>query len=144
MTLDIQRRRLLIAAVLIMCVWIASVSIAGVWTVRAAIPRLLNHSFRSQHSTIIGELVESNCWATQGSYGVAHHDCAMNCAKLGNPVAVVDRRTRMAFVLLPNRGQASLPPKLIEALGHEVTIHGEVYTRGGIQFALVHSWQRLR
>ena len=138
-----SKRRLLFVAIVIACIWTLCLTAGSILTARVAIPRLLNHSFRWPHSTISGELVETNCWATQGSHGPDHNGCAMNCAKLGNPVAIVDRRTGMAFVLLPNRGRASLPPKLIEALGSEVMVRGEVYTKGGTQFALVRSWRRL-
>jgi hypothetical protein len=136
--------RVVIACVAIAVVWIACISAAGLLAARVAVPRLLNHRFGGQQSTVNGELVETFCWATQVSGGPSHAGCAMECAKRGIPIAIVDQRTRRAFVLLPDRGKAALPPGLFAAMGQQVTIHGEVFMRGGSQFAMVRSWHRLR
>jgi hypothetical protein len=148
-TITIEERRrsfatLWIAGLSVACVWIALVSIAYVVIGRVAVPRLMNHTFGGRPATLKGELVDTYCWATQQSGGPSHALCAINCAKRGIPVAVVDQTSHRAFVLVPARNQMSLPPGLIEAMGQQVAIHGEVFERGGNEFATVRSWHRLR
>ena len=104
----------------------------------------MNHSFARGPAIVSGELVDTYCWTTQFSGGPDHAACAINCAKRGIPVAIVDRRSRRAFVLVPARNQMSLPPGLIEAMGQQVTIRGDVFERGGTEFATVRSWHRVR
>jgi hypothetical protein len=136
--------KVLIASATIAVVWVACIAMGGIWAARVAVPRLLNHRFGGQPSTVNGELVETFCWATQVSGGPSHSGCAMECARRGIPIAIVDERTHRAFVLLPDRGKAALPPGLFAAMGHQVTIHGEIFMRGGSQFAMVRSWHLRR
>jgi hypothetical protein len=67
-----------------------------------------------------------------------------SCAKRGIPLAVFDAKTQNAYVLLPGRDKTSLPPQLIAANGTQVSIHGEMVTRGGAQFVTVGSWNKRR
>jgi hypothetical protein len=147
MTIAEKRRSfapLWIAGISVICVWVVFIAIAYVFAARVAVPRLLNHTFGGGKSVIKGELVDTYCWGTQKTAGKDHAFCAINCAKRGIPVAVVDQTTHRAFVLVPARNQISLPPELIEAMGQQVAIHGEVFERGGNEFATVRSWHRLR
>jgi hypothetical protein len=93
---------------------------------------------------IKGELVETYCWARMRVTGPAHAACGITCAKRGIPLAVVDATTRKAYVLLPGRDKASIPPELVAAMGTKVSIRGEVIVRGGTQFVTVSSWEKAR
>lgn len=97
--------------------------------------------FAAPQTTITGELVETWCWGKMQIGGPAHAACGIACAKRGIPIAVVDAKSRKAFVLLPGRHNASIPPRLIEAMGQQVTIRGEAFARGGNQFLTVESWR---
>src|ERR1700737_1136255 len=112
MALSMGRKSLFIAAVSIACLTLLCASIASVSFARYAARRLMNHSFARGPATISGELVDTYCWTTQFSGGPDHAACAINCAKRGIPVAIVDRSSRRAFVLVPARNQMSLPPGL--------------------------------
>lgn len=94
-------------------------------------------------ATLTGEVVETYCWAVHEVGGLGHAQCGIECAKRGLPVALYDQRSQKAFILLPARDKASLPPDLIAAMGQRVTIRGEVLARGGIQFLIIKSWQRV-
>src|SRR4029077_4661259 len=105
-TITIEERRrsfapLWIAGLSVVCVWIAIASIAYIFVARVAVPRLMNHTFGGRHATVKGELVDTYCWATQKPSGPSHALCAINCAKRGIPVAVVDQTSHRAFVLVP-------------------------------------------
>jgi hypothetical protein len=108
----------------------------------ACLALLINRAFASPGTKVTGELVETYCWAKLQVGGPTHARCGIECAKRGIPVAVVDPKTRKAFVLLPGSDKASLPPELIEMMGQKVTIRGEITERGGSQFLTVQSWER--
>lgn len=100
--------------------------------------------FAAPQTAITGELVETYCWGKHQIGGPAHAACGISCAKRGIPVGVVDAKSRKMFVLVPGGHNKTVPPRLIEAMGHQVTIRGEAFTRGGNQFLTVQSWQRER
>jgi hypothetical protein len=136
--MTIGRRGRSLAAVSIACVSFACVSIACVVMLK------VTNRLAGGKTIITGELVETYCWGTQHSSGPEHALCGIDCAKRGIPVAIVDQRSHKAFVLVPGRGTAKLPLGLIKEMGQQVTIQGEVFERGGTQFATVQSWQRFR
>ncbi len=47
-------------------------------------------------------------------------------------------------MLLAGRDKTSLPQELIDAMGHQVTIQGELVVRGGVPFLTVQSWKRAK
>ncbi|MEA2327827.1 MAG: hypothetical protein QOE68_2786 [Thermoanaerobaculia bacterium] len=94
-------------------------------------------------ATVTGEVVETYCWAVHQVGGTGHAQCGIECAKRGLPVALYDQKSHKALILLPSRDKASLPPDLVAAMGQRVNIRGEVLERGGIQFLIVQSWQRV-
>ena len=99
-------------------------------------------TFAGTATTQTGEVVETYCWAVHQVGGSGHAQCGIECAKRGLPVALYDQKSLKAFILLPARDKASLPPDLVAAMGQRVTVRGEVMVRGGIQFLIIQSWQR--
>ncbi len=93
---------------------------------------------------LTGELVETYCWAKVRVGGPEHARCAIECAKRGIPVGVMDEASRTLFVLLPGRDKATLPPELVSLMGRRVSIRGEIIQRAGANFVAVQSWQRLK
>lgn len=110
----------------------------------AAFLLLLTHAYAAPQTAITGEIVETFCWAKVQVGGPPHASCGIECAKRGIPVAIVEKKTRKAYVLLPGRDKTALPPALIQAMGHQVTIQGEIYAKGGTQFMTVQAWQRVK
>jgi hypothetical protein len=100
-------------------------------------------AFAGTPTTVTGEIVETYCWAVHQVGGIGHAQCGIECARRGLPVALYDQKSRKAFILLPARDKTSLPPDLIAAMGQRVKIRGEVLERGGTQFLIIQSWQRV-
>ena len=103
-----------------------------------------SHTIGGTGPAITGDIVETYCWAKMSVAGVGHAACGIECAKRGIPVAIVDARTRTAYILLPGRDKQTLPANLIAAMGRRVTIQGETLTRGGANFLTVQSWTHAR
>lgn len=120
----IGRRSLSFAIVLIICV-------------------TATQTFAGAPATMTGEVVETYCFAVHQVGGTGHAQCGIECAKRGLPVALYDSKSHNLFILLPARDKASLPPDLIAAMGQRIEIRGEVLARGGTQFLIVQSWQRV-
>ncbi len=95
-------------------------------------------------ASVTGEIVETFCWASVRVGGPSHAKCGIECAKRGIPVAIYDPKARKAYVLLPARDKGTLPPALINAMGHNVRIRGEFVTRAGSTFLMVKEWERVR
>ena len=102
---------------------------------------LTHRSLGATSQTVItGELVETYCWGKVRVGGPPHSECAIQCAKRGIPVAVIEAKTRHDFVLLPGKHEATLSPKLIAAMGKNVTIRGELVKRGQNHYLTADSW----
>jgi hypothetical protein len=100
-------------------------------------------AFAGTAATMTGEVVETYCWVVHQVGGTGHAQCGIDCAKRGLPVALYNQMSQKAVILLPARDKSGLPPDLVAAMGQRVTVRGEVLTRGGIQFLIVQSWQRV-
>jgi hypothetical protein len=98
----------------------------------------------TEPAAITGEIVDTYCWAKMRIGGPAHAACGIECAKRGVPVAILDSRTGIAYVLLPGRDKRSVPAELVAAMGRSVTARGEIVTRGGNHFLSVQSWTPVR
>lgn len=46
-------------------------------------------------TTVEGELVDLRCFSAQGSRGEKHQMCATSCAKVGDPVGIVDAKGKV-------------------------------------------------
>jgi hypothetical protein len=119
--------------------WRRSASFALLMLTSAAF--LTYRSLGATSQTVItGELVETYCWGRLQVGGPPHRECAIQCAKRGIPVAVIEAKTRKDFVLLPGRHEATLSTKLIAAMGKNVTIRGELVKRGQNHYLTADSW----
>jgi hypothetical protein len=105
---------------------------------------LLRRSMAAEGTAIRGELVETYCWGALQIGGAGHAKCGIECIRRGIPAAIYDAQSRKAFVLLPGRDKASLPPELIAAMGRRITVRGDVINRGGTAFVTVRSWELQR
>lgn len=120
--------------------WRRSASVALLLLAAGAF--LAHRSMGDPSQTVItGELVETYCWAKIRVGGPSHAACAIQCAKRGIPVAVIEAKTRRDFVLMPGKHEATLPPKLIAAMGKNVTIRGELIKRGQNHYLTADSWK---
>lgn len=89
--------------------------------------------------TVKGEIIDTYCYALMGAKGPSHRECAIECAKKGIPVGILQEGTNKVYVLLPNKDKTSLPPAVIDNMAKVVTVTGKVYTSGGSQFLTVES-----
>jgi type 1 fimbria pilin len=95
--------------------------------------------FAADSVTVVGEVIDTNCYAVSGAKGEAHRECGRNCIKKGSPAGLLENGTDKVYVLIPKKPLASLPKTVVEKVAKQVSITGKVYTVGGSQFLTVES-----
>jgi hypothetical protein len=80
---------------------------------------------------IVGEVIDPACWIINGAVGKGHAECAAACAKAGQTLAILEKKTQKVYILAgespgqdPNKG-------VIEYIGQPVLVKGRVFERGG-------------
>jgi hypothetical protein len=98
----------------------------------------------SRAATITGELIDTYCYAHSHITGQPHAACALKCARVGIPIALLENGTRRVYVLLPFEDAKPLPPALVAQMAHTVSIDGDVFAVGGSTFFVVRSFKVVR
>ena len=89
--------------------------------------------------TIKGELVDSLCYVAMASTGPGHKQCAMDCAKAGIPISIVEDGTGKVYTVLPKEDKTGYPQNLINKMGDKVTLKGDFYEKGGNKYVTAES-----
>ena len=89
--------------------------------------------------TIKGELVDSLCYAAMASKGSGHKQCAIDCAKAGIPISIVEDGTGKVYTVLPKEDKTGYPADVISKMGDQVTLKGDLYETGGNKYVAVES-----
>lgn len=89
--------------------------------------------------SVSGTLEDSFCFVSMGAHGADHKKCATDCAKKGIPVALVEKGTDNMYVLLPPKNKEALPAGVISKMEEAVTVSGDAFSKGGINYLTVKS-----
>ncbi len=88
---------------------------------------------------IKGELVDSLCYVTMASTGSGHKQCAIDCAKAGIPISIVEDGTGKLYTVLPSKDKTGYPDSVVKKMGDKVTLKGDLYEKGGNKYVAVES-----
>ena len=97
------------------------------------------HGQGVQEITIKGELVDSLCYVAMAAKGPGHKQCAIDCAKAGIPISIVEEGTGKLYTVLPKEDKTGYPESVISKLGDQVTLTGDLYENGGNKYVAVES-----
>ena len=89
--------------------------------------------------TIKGELVDSLCYVAMAATGPGHKQCAMDCAKAGIPISIVEDGTGKLYTVLPKEDKTGYPASVVSKMGEKVTLKGDLYEAGGNKYVTVES-----
>ena len=89
--------------------------------------------------SVTGNLVDTFCYTTIGAHGPSHKQCALNCAKAGIPVGLVEKGTSKMLILLPPKNDSAMPDSVVQKMESEVTVTGQEYRKDGVTFLTVES-----
>jgi len=85
-----------------------------------------------------GEIVDLHCYLDREAKGAGHKQCAVQCAKAGNPIALLTEKGDL-FLLLGEKKHQTSNDLLIEKMAETVTITGTQVKKGGLQAVYVSS-----
>ena len=97
------------------------------------------HAMGAQEITIKGELVDSLCYVAMAAKGAGHKQCAIDCAKAGIPISIVEDGTGKLYTVLPAKDKTGYPENVIGKMGDTVTLKGDLYENGGNRYVTVES-----
>ena len=97
------------------------------------------HGKGVQEVAIKGELVDSLCYVAMAAKGAGHKQCAMDCAKAGIPISMLEDGTGKLYTVLPKKDKTSYPADVINKMGETVTLKGDLYENGGQRYVTVES-----
>ena len=97
------------------------------------------HGKGVQEVTIKGELVDSLCYVAMASKGTGHKQCAIDCAKAGIPISILEDGTGKMYTVLPKEDKTGYPASVINKMGETVTLKGDLYENGGQRYVTVES-----
>jgi len=80
---------------------------------------------------LIGHVIDPVCYIRHGSIGKEHRECALECAKQGITLAILEEGTGKIYLSFPE-GHGSPNEKLLEYAEERVEVTGTVYTAGGL------------
>lgn len=91
-----------------------------------------------QTKTIKGEVVDLWCYMDHAAHGEKHKACAVACAKMGNPIGIVDAEGNVYMAVGSELHQPDRD-RLIDKMAQQVTVTGTVISRGGMKMLYVKS-----
>ena len=91
-----------------------------------------------QTKTIKGEVVDLWCYMDHGARGEKHKACAVACAKMGNPIGIVDADGNV-YVAVGSELHQTDSERLIDKMAQQVTVTGKVVEQGGLKMLYVQS-----
>ncbi len=97
------------------------------------------HGKGAQEITIKGELVDSLCYVTMNAKGAGHKQCAIDCAKAGIPISMLEDGTGKLYTVLPKEDKTGYPASVINKMGQPVTLKGDLYESGGNHYVTAES-----
>jgi hypothetical protein len=89
--------------------------------------------------SVTGNLEDTFCYNAVGAKGAGHAQCALKCAQKGIPVGLVEKGTEKIYVLLPPKNDEAMPVDVVKNMEKEVTVTGQSYSKGGVEFLTVES-----
>lgn len=102
---------------------------------------------KSSEVTIIGEVVETQCYVTGltgPGKGPAHKECAINCAKGGIPLSILeDKSGKLYLGAQSKKGMSGANEMLMPFIAEKVKVTGRVYEKGGMKLILIRNIEGL-
>jgi hypothetical protein len=82
--------------------------------------------------TVKGEVVDLWCYLEGGDHGADHKQCAVACAKAGNPIGLITEKGDI-YVMMGIKDHQPGKDVLISKMAETVTVEGTLVKKGGTQ-----------
>jgi hypothetical protein len=87
---------------------------------------------------IKGEVIDLWCFLEGGDHGADHKECAVACAKAGNPIGLLTEKGDL-YVMMGMKDHQPGREILIDRMADTVTVEGTLVKKGGVQVIYVSS-----
>ena len=77
----------------------------------------------AEKATVTGEVIDSACYAKNGSKGPDHAACAQRCAKNGVPLALLTDDSKVVMIASSKEGESG-NALLVDDVAKKVTVEG--------------------
>jgi hypothetical protein len=98
----------------------------------AETPKVSTGAAKLGAKTIVGEVIDPACWVINGAKGEAHKECMVACAKSGQTLAILEKKTNKIYILATERPGDDPNRGVIDYAGQSVLVKGKVFSRGGL------------
>ncbi len=102
---------------------------------------VLSQEKRGKEVAIIGEVVETQCYVTGltgPGKGAAHKECAINCAKGGIPLSILEDKTGKVYLgAQSKKAMSGANELLMPFIAEKVQVTGRVFEKGGMRLLLI-------
>ena len=88
--------------------------------------------------TLKGEVIDLWCYLEGGDHGAEHKQCAVECAKAGNPIGLLTEKGDI-YVMMGIKDHQPGREVLIDKMADTVTVEGTLVKKGGVQVVYVSS-----
>jgi len=99
---------------------------------------LANAQPKGDMVTVKGEVIDLWCYLEGGDKGADHKQCAVTCAKAGNPIALLSEKGDI-YILVGIKDHDPAKDTLIDKMAENVTVEGTLVKKGGVQAIYVTS-----
>ena len=95
---------------------------------------------KGQRATVKGEAVDMWCYLEGGDRGPAKRECAIACAKAGNPIGIVDAKGNL-FIAAGLEDHQPAHALLLGKMNSAVAVSGTLVKKGGVQMIYIDTVQ---
>jgi hypothetical protein len=81
---------------------------------------------------LVGEIVDPACYLINGAHGEPHKECAIACAKAGQGLALLEKKTNKVYLLCTEKPGQDPNALAINFVAQTVIVKGIVRSRGGM------------
>jgi hypothetical protein len=97
--------------------------------------------------TIVGEVIDTQCYlsgATGPGKGSGHKECALNCAKGGIPLSILEDKTGSVYLAgQTKKAMTTANHMLLDYIAEHVRVRGRLVEKGGVKMVLIDKVEKL-
>lgn len=114
----------------------------------AIIPEAMAQKKPGKPVTIVGEVIDTQCYlsgATGPGRGASHKECALNCAKGGIPLSILEEKTGTVYLTgQTKKAMTTSNLMLLDFVAERVRVTGRLVEKGGARMVLIEKVEKLQ
>jgi hypothetical protein len=86
--------------------------------------------------TVKGRVIDPVCLITMNMKGEGHKECALNCAKAGENLAIMDEKGKI-YPILAQKAVSNPNQPVLDYVEKTVTVKGDIIEMGGVSYIVI-------